>query len=456
MTYGENDDRGPWWERIARIPVDAVKSLVRIWAGHAAVAGEAAGFRTMRVGSAERRRLLAALLAAETAGSGGGGGFASAPAWDSSAAGGGAAIGSDGASSGGGAATEGGAFDGGPYARLIGRILRETRERNRNNATRTAAYRGFYERRPEVHWAFLAHMVSRNGGWNMTDLRGDLLPRLLSAATRRHMFDMLEDANAFIFGDAYPQLLLYEESLRAGRPLFSLLPAFGVSRFMRPVWERFWETRDSALLTVALIVNEQHYIEGRVVQNPEVQRRVLGTLPFQAQAALQLNQVFFPYEQRGPSGRRRLAGLILTDFGSLKERIDVGKRLYGILFGIPSVRDGAERFAAAQPHTGSRADYWPELFAAVRDRPPEASYAERLDGETLRPGAPRFYSPRLLDAWNDRPLREPERYDWLRDPKRACAYLTDAAPPFPFEMSAEYCYGLNKVELAVLAGGALR
>ncbi|TLS53364.1 DUF2515 domain-containing protein [Paenibacillus antri] len=344
----------------------------------------------------------------------------------------------------------------GEAARLVERIRNETRERNRDNVTRTNAYREFYIRRPEVHWAFLAHMVSRNGGWNMTDLQGELLPRLLATATRGRLFDMLEDANSFIFGDAFPQLLLYEECRKRGVPRFSLLPALGVSRFMQPVWERFWETRDSALLTTALIVNEQHYIEGRIVRDPKVQEQVLSSLPFQAQAALQLNQVYFPYGGRDGEGRQRLAGLILENFGDLAERIEVGKTLYAMLFGIQAVADGAEAFASKTPHTGSRADYWPELFAPLRARPPGGAYEARLDGPKLRPGAERFYSPRLEAAWKRRPLREPERYDWLRDAGEACAYLTDARAKPPFEMGAEACYGLNKLELAALANAALR
>lgn len=345
---------------------------------------------------------------------------------------------------------------GGAISLTVKRILTRMRERNRNNITRTNAYREFYTQFPEVHWAFLAHMVSRNGGWSMTDLQGDLLPRLLPETMRRQMYGMLEDTNAFIFGDAYPQLLLYEESVRTGKPLFALLPAFGVSRFMLPVWERFWETRDSAMLTIAMIVNEQHYIEGRIVKDADVQEQVLDSLPFQAQSVLQLNQVFFPYGERGESGRQKLAGLVLQNFSNLAERIDAGKRLYALLFGIPAVSAGAQAFAAATPHTGSRADYWPELFEAVRERPPEAAYTERLNGETLRPGAARFFSPRLEGAWKDKPLRVPERYDWLHDAKEACAYLTDAQPPNPYEMSAEACFGLNKVELAVLAKQSLR
>ncbi|WJH32243.1 DUF2515 domain-containing protein [Paenibacillus sp. CC-CFT747] len=60
--------------------------------------------------------------------------------------------------------------------RLLRRIRRETAEGNRNNVTRTAAYWTFYRQHAELHWAFLAHMVSRNGGWNMTDLKGIFSP----------------------------------------------------------------------------------------------------------------------------------------------------------------------------------------------------------------------------------------------------------------------------------------
>lgn len=54
---------------------------------------------------------------------------------------------------------------------LLNRIRRMTQEHNLNNVTRTKAYLEFYLRHPEIHWAFLGHMVSRNGGWNMTDLK---------------------------------------------------------------------------------------------------------------------------------------------------------------------------------------------------------------------------------------------------------------------------------------------
>ncbi|OXM87179.1 DUF2515 domain-containing protein [Paenibacillus rigui] len=334
---------------------------------------------------------------------------------------------------------------------LVQQIREETAQRNRNNVTRTQAYWELFQRLPELHWALLAHMVSRNGGWCMTDLKGELLPYLLNSRQQEHVFAFLERANALIFQDAYPQLLLYEASLRARRPLFHLLRPLHISVFMQPVWELFWERRDSALLTIALIVNEQNYIEERIVQHPVYRKTVLDTLFFYAQSLLQLNQVVFPYDD--DHGQQRLAGLILEDFTQLHERIEFGKKLYALLFGIPAVQQGVLQFAGRTRHSGSRSDYWPHLFAAVRQGPPvpRGQLKEWLDGCSLRPGAAPLYSPRLEGAWKDRPVEAPEPGDWCRSAD-CLRWITTVEPPFSFEMTHEYCFGLNKIELAVLAG----
>ncbi|MEI7025450.1 DUF2515 family protein [Paenibacillus sp. y28] len=411
---------------------------------------------------------------------------------------------------------------------VIAQIRRATAQANLNNVTRTAAYYDVYKRHPELHWALLAHTVSRNSGWNMTDLKGELLPRLLTAADTEALFAMLEKANALIFQDAYPQLLLYAESRRTGRSLFHLLPQFHVSRFMEPVWDRFWITGCSPLVTVSLIINEQHYIEQRVIQQPEVRRDVLDAWFFQTQSLLQLNQVVFPYECR-QSTLPRLAGIVVDRFESLKERIEIGKALYAMLFGLPQVLQGVQRFAAAQPHTGSRADVWPQLFtrsgstrstgdvsqpgvyrspsasrpdlrSSVRSEPaagkadtavvshrlaapnsargaagnmkrsgsvrsgattaspskadPDADAGEYRDERLLgscrlRPGAAPLYSPELTAAWPNRPLPPVERFDWCSD-LSAFAYLNSPELPDSYEMTSEYCYSLQAIELAVI------
>jgi hypothetical protein len=340
---------------------------------------------------------------------------------------------------------------------LIGSIRAETVMQGRNNVTRTIAYWRLYRHYPELHWAFLAHMVSRNGGWNMSDLKGELLPFLLNDTQCEHVFALLERANALIFHDAYPQLLLYAASRRARMPLFHLLPHFGVSVFMSAVWMLFWQRPDSPLLTTALIINEQHYIESRVLRHPVYRHTVLDTLFFGMQSLLQLNQVLFPYKE---GNRIRLAGLILEDFNNIRERIEVGKKLYAMLFGIPVVFQGAKLFALANPHTGSRADFWPHLFAAVRQAPPKppGQLQEWLNGCSLRPGASPLYSPRLEKAWNDRPFAQAGHEDWYTNvgDERSIELFTSVEPPFSFEMTHEFGFGLNKIELAVLAGDLVK
>ncbi|GKU78519.1 DUF2515 domain-containing protein [Paenibacillus sp. L3-i20] len=335
---------------------------------------------------------------------------------------------------------------------LIERILVETAEANRNNVTRTEAYRNVYFRTPELHWALLAHLVSRNGGWNMTDLQGEWIPRLLTEKQRRDVFLFLERANSLIFQDAYPQLLLYQWSRSQNRCLFHLLPAFGVSSFMMPVWRQFWREKDSAILTTALIVNEQHYIEGRVVRNEYFEKRVLQTLFFGLQSLLQLNGVFFPYGngKENCGGELQLAGLILENFQNVHERIEFGKRLYAMLFGVPSVFAGAKCFAAAIKHTGSRSDYSPFLFQQVRQAPPRRIYEEKLLGGRLKPGATPIYSPALQSAWKDHPIEPHETEDWFLSTEAVSGYFRVLPLPNNFEMSNEYGLMLSKLELAVL------
>jgi hypothetical protein len=121
---------------------------------------------------------------------------------------------------------------------IVHQIKERTQRENRNNVTRTNAYWSCYQTNPELHWALLAHMVSRNGGWCMTDLRGELLPHLINNELAQHLFDFLERANGLIFQDAYPQLLLYGESKRRKKSLFHLLPHMNISSWMVPVWKR--------------------------------------------------------------------------------------------------------------------------------------------------------------------------------------------------------------------------
>ena len=129
---------------------------------------------------------------------------------------------------------------------LLQRLRLKTAQLNVNNITRTKAYLDFYIAQPEIHWAFLGHMVSRNGGWNMTDLKGEFLTRLMNEKSKQDFFSFLERGNWLIFQDAYPQFLLYEESLCQSRNLFYLLPYLNVSHFMEVIWNQFWAEKDAS------------------------------------------------------------------------------------------------------------------------------------------------------------------------------------------------------------------
>ncbi|MCE5171512.1 DUF2515 domain-containing protein [Paenibacillus profundus] len=309
---------------------------------------------------------------------------------------------------------------------LLRHIRNSVRMANRNNVTRTAAYGRIYKSYPELHWAFLAHMVSRNGGWNMTDLQGEWLPRIMSANHRLWAYRLLERSNALIFHDAYPQLLLYAASRREGKSLFHLLPTLDISAFMTPFWESFWVQPNSSLLTTALIVNEQNVIEGRVVQHPDYREHVINKWDFRLHGWMQMNQVIFPLGV--PSLKEHeavpLVGLTLEDFSDVNERIFFGRKLYALLFHTPEIYGGALRYMRAVPHTGSRSDYWPHIFTK------KAAVPEHV----RLPSAHRAYSPSLTDVWQDEPYTPIEPGDWFID-DRMLKHMQPTRPPLHIDMT---------------------
>jgi hypothetical protein len=334
---------------------------------------------------------------------------------------------------------------------LIQHIKKQTIEWNKNNITRTKAYLDFYIQHPEIHWAFLGHMVSRNGGWNMTDLKGELLSKLLSSKERRTFFTFLERGNWLIFQDAYPQFLLYHESLKRNKSYFHLLSFLNVSVFMESIWSYFWEKPVKSILTIALIINEQNYLEKRVIQNPLYKNKVLNTLEFKLQDILSFNHILFPYMKNNVL---RLAGQTLHQFDSVHERILLGKRLYDVLFNDSEILRSAEQWAKNTPHTGSRKDFWPHIFNNVHEGVPGKSYQLRLKSCTLRTGASRIYSPNLQNAWKNVRHVEAEEGDWFQD-DHVLGYFSDLEEPVNGEIENEYCKTLERLELAALAKKAI-
>lgn len=304
---------------------------------------------------------------------------------------------------------------------LVRKIKQKTNEHNRNNVTRTAAYLAFYHDHPEVHWALLAHLVSRNGGWNMTDLKGSLLENIFTTKAKKDFFMFLECANAFIFHDAYPQLLLYEQSKEKQRNHFHLLPEFGVSIFMKPVWDSFLEHQDSQLLTIALIINEQHYIEQRIVSNEYYKENVFESSLFEMQELFHFTNVIFPYKLR--KKRTKLIGLNVSHFAPVEKRIELGKRLYVMLFEIQFIFEDIMLFVDDTPHTGSRSDYWPQTFSA------EKNNGSRLKEISLtsESSQPTIFSPPLEGTWEDVSHKFIDE-DWYQT-KEVFQFFSQVKPP---------------------------
>jgi len=327
---------------------------------------------------------------------------------------------------------------------LMRQIKEKTKSLNLNNITRTKAYLDFYHQHPEIHWAFLGHMVSRNGGWNMTDLKGGLLSRLLSQKEASSFFAFLERGNWLIFQDVYPQFLLYQESIKRNQNLSYLLNQFHVSVFMEVIWNHFWEYRDTSILTIAQIINEQSYLELRVMKNPIYKKEIFSSIEYKLQDVLSMNHILFPYLFHD---KLKLAGQTLHHFENLHERILLGKRLYSILFGNQTRLKMVEKWAKTIPHTGSRNDYWPHIFNDVDEGMPGSIWKPKLKSCQLLPSATKIFSPKLEFAWKNVDHPPAEIKDWYKDWK-VIHYLIEEDEKVEDKIEEDYCKTLERLELA--------
>ncbi len=329
---------------------------------------------------------------------------------------------------------------------IINEIKSITQKYNVNNITRTMAYLDFYQVHPEIHWAFLAHMVSRNAGWNMTDLKGEYLPKILTDKEIKSFFDFIERGNWLIFQDAFPQFLLYEKSIQTGENLFYLLPHLNVSVFMEPIWNQFLKNRDSFMLTVALIINEQSYIENRLMENNRFKQEVLNTFEFKLQDLLSMNHILFPSSH---NTNNKLVGQTVRHFDSLNERILLGKRLYSVLFSeqnLPSI----EKWAKQTVHTGSRKDYWPHIFNNIAELAPGGKLKPRLQNCTLTKSAPRIYSPAVVAAWDNQQHEQASLGDWYKD-YNVLQYMEESEEKVNGEIKENYCKTIERLEMVAIS-----
>lgn len=290
---------------------------------------------------------------------------------------------------------------------LIRQIQEETKNKNIDNITRTNAYFLYFKKNPEIVWSFLASMVSRNGGWNMCDLKGSVFVQILDPNTRKQLFLTFERANWLIFHDVYPQLLLYQYSTRFSRPLFHLLPYFNVSSFIQQEWLRFWNENDSLRISSALIINEQNVIQKPIIEHPVYKSRVFRSLIFSFQDWFHFSCVLFP------TCGGELYGASVNGFRNLSKRINLGKRLMKILL-HPRLFPYFLEFAESTPHTGSRHDF-------------ERYFKMPVNRETpfLRAAFPVIEHNR--HEYEDWSLNSPKAYKWLHTPAkhRHPIHLTD-------------------------------
>ncbi|HEY4602483.1 MAG TPA: DUF2515 family protein [Cerasibacillus sp.] len=238
-------------------------------------------------------------------------------------------------------------------------ITKQTEEHNFDNISRTKAYFDYYCQNPEVEWTFLASIVSRNAGWNMTDLKLLMFQQLLGKKTCHDLFMTYEEANARIFSDAYPQLLIYALSKNENRPLFHLLHHFNVSQFMQKEWTHFWRSKQKTRLVIALIINEQHVIETPIIQK----HTVFHELPYRIQNIFKLNAVLLP------TITGKIYGSYTHGFTKINCRIKLGKTIYSLLF-HPRIYPLIYYFSKNIPHTGSRHDYEQFLSTNLPSAPP--------------------------------------------------------------------------------------
>jgi hypothetical protein len=332
-------------------------------------------------------------------------------------------------------------------------IREQTRQLNQNNVTRTQAYFQFYLQHPEIHWALLGHMVSRNVGWNMTDLKGDLLTKLLPERDQKAFFSFLERGSWLIFHDVFPQFLVYDLSLKGSQEMFHLLPFFYTSTFMETMWRYFWHSGDSYTLAIATVINEQSYLEKRLIQNNHFKKTVTSTVNFKMYDFLRFNNILFPYCTGEKRGKTLLSGATSRYFTSLQERILFGKKLYSLLFQHEKILAGVLKWANEHPHTGSRKDYWPDLFNDVNESSPRSLYKRRVKNCVLRKGAERLYSPPLKYAWPNTSHEEAMSGDWFED-WHVLDYIHKEVS-LNGEILTNYCKTLETIELAVMAKEAL-
>jgi hypothetical protein len=289
--------------------------------------------------------------------------------------------------------------------RIRREILAVREAHNDTNPQRTDYYDRYWTANPEIPWSLLANLVSRNAGYQMSDLArfsaklavaGSLtviLPIpgtiLLGLAQIKALWAFLELGNFLIFRDVCPALEGWVHAKR--RPehtdrIFDMLlePEFDLDPFAVEQWKSFARLGDGRTQAdiqkhcFALIANEQNQIEDRLVRGVGSYLGELASTTsvlVRLYGALGLTRLGFPLGSPAADATAdKLAIYQVGDFISLDARINTGRDLFVGLLDTATRRDRVHAWVRANRlHSGSRADYNEPYYSTHRislsDRP---------------------------------------------------------------------------------------
>lgn len=245
----------------------------------------------------------------------------------------------------------------------LARWLDELDERNRDNVARTDSYLELYawtrDAGRELPWVLMAHLVSRNAGYLMSDLARQLDGKMGAdaalAAAMHNLFALLERANFVIFADAWHHVLRF----LLGAPL----EAPRVPRFMIDAWARHAAAPgDERTIVLDLVHNEQHMIEHRAVHHPALEqgRRLFEVIELSGRE----KPLIFPADDA--------PAIKVSRFSECARRIEAGRQIFDDVVADRDRRDRMFTWALAHPHTGDRAIHGGKPGPGVRDAWPIA------------------------------------------------------------------------------------
>ena len=335
------------------------------------------------------------------------------------------------------------------------RKLKRSRDlTNINNPNRTMYYNRYWKTHPEVPWTLLADLVSRNAGYQMTDLarfsgwidRKYPLPSSLlnpiGVPHLRAIFALIEVGNYLIFRDIFPPLEVYAKAMKFPEysdALFDLLldPEFGTDPYILQRWKSFFQTAqakvggpdwdvwvndfsdgsDMQQHTFALVINEQHQIQDRIINDKSGYFRSFKVM-IQAQKIIQtltslgMTALCFPVS-RDLTSKFPVANQLLLyrldDFSVLDNRINTGRDTFVRLLNDANQRAHI-KYWAIRRHTGTRRDYNTATYSLhyASLGPGGETYSPPLDYKAPSGGlAAAAFGERTKSAWPYVPKNSP-------------------------------------------------